>query len=119
MRKPAAFIVICLSLFCGYTAFGQNRMPLVWHTLYRYQLKIVSPYTSLIEGNFSSPMPHLLTILENSQSISSNHSLYAIESSVHYDALFCRIENNIHEHFKIWIKFRAGDDDSYRKMISQ
>ena len=28
-------------------------------------------------------------------------------------AIFCRMEDALHSHFNIWIKFRMGDDDKY------
>ena len=28
-------------------------------------------------------------------------------------AIFCRMEDALHSHFNIWIKFRMGDDDRY------
>jgi|GEM_PF-2151829 hypothetical protein len=28
-------------------------------------------------------------------------------------AIFCRMEDALHQHFNIWIKFRMGDDDRY------
>lgn len=32
---------------------------------------------------------------------------------------FCAMECKVRKHTKIWIKLRAGDDDSYMKMIGQ
>jgi hypothetical protein len=40
----------------------------------------------------------------------------AITNGIHYTAFFCKLENKLHARFNIWIKLRAGDDESYRKM---
>jgi hypothetical protein len=40
----------------------------------------------------------------------------SIDPAVHHTAFFCKMEDKLHEHFNIWIKLRAGDDD-YRNII--
>lgn len=38
---------------------------------------------------------------------------FPIDSKVHYDAFFCRMELRNRERFHIWIKVHAGQYDSY------
>jgi hypothetical protein len=32
--------------------------------------------------------------------------------------MFCKMEDNLHKCFNVWIVFRAGLDEDYRKLIS-
>jgi hypothetical protein len=34
-------------------------------------------------------------------------------------AVFCRMENSVYERYNVWVKIRAGDEDSYRRMIEK
>ena len=33
--------------------------------------------------------------------------------------LFCQMEANLHKHLKVWMVFRAGNDEDYRKFIAR
>lgn len=48
----------------------------------------------------------------------SNKQLPTIPSgSINDLPFFCAMEYKVHKYTNIWIKLRAGDDESYRKMI--
>jgi hypothetical protein len=53
----------------------------------------------------------LFTSLPNYSFNSStiNHLNYSLPKG----AIFCRMEDALHKHFNLWIKFRMGDDDRY------
>jgi hypothetical protein len=38
---------------------------------------------------------------------------YSFTYSLPKGAIFCRMEDALHQRFNIWIKFRMGDDDRY------
>lgn len=38
---------------------------------------------------------------------------------IKHEAFFCKMEDKLHERLNIWVKFRAGNDEIYRKMITK
>jgi hypothetical protein len=49
----------------------------------------------------------------NKQSVSLTSSLKEIKYSLPKGAIFCRMEDALHQRFNIWLKFRMGSEDKY------
>ncbi len=47
------------------------------------------------------------------------NGLNSVNKGFHYTALFCRMENKVHQQLNMWVKLRAGNDDDYRKLCGQ
>jgi hypothetical protein len=48
---------------------------------------------------------------------SSNPLPIVYANTIPQGAVFCRMENRIYERCNIWLKIRAGDADTYHRMI--
>jgi hypothetical protein len=64
------------------------------------------------------PLVPLKTGLFYNKSDSFNQGSFIpfMKTPVHYTAFFCKLENRVYNHFNVWLKFRAGNDELYRKM---
>jgi len=49
--------------------------------------------------------------------IQSNFS-FSKEFNSKIRPMFCKMEDNLHKRFNVWIVFRAGTDDGYRRLIA-
>ncbi len=68
-----------------------------------------------IENNFNSKTAPLLFTnnINFCQPLYSTKNLYPKTNL----PLFCQMEVNLHKHLNIWMVFRAGNDEEYRKFI--
>jgi hypothetical protein len=44
---------------------------------------------------------------------------FLIQPQLGKKPMFCRMEDNLHKRFNIWIVMRAGGDEEYRKLIDE
>lgn len=65
----------------------------------------------------SCQKPTLNFLTRNYSVIKIENSFSEVHSSVKRP-LFCRMEDNLHKRFNVWIVLRAGSDDEYRKLIA-
>lgn len=61
--------------------------------------------------------------IKKSYSLSVQHSVpNSLSFSTVFHAtkrpMFCKMEDNLHKRFNVWIVFRAGLDEDYRKLIT-
>ena len=71
--------------------------------------EILKPGRQHQQLNFSSK-PQSIAIVNNSF-LSPTQSVKK--------PMFCRMEDNLHKRFNIWIVMRAGSDDEYKKLITE
>ncbi|MBK7666801.1 MAG: hypothetical protein IPJ32_05265 [Sphingobacteriaceae bacterium] len=96
------FIFCLLILSCSF-GYSQNS----GRILLECKSEILEPGWQHQQLNFSS----------NAQSIAiANYSFLKQTQSVK-KPMFCRMEDNLHKRFNIWIVMRAGSDEEYKKLI--
>ncbi|MEP7169898.1 MAG: hypothetical protein ABI855_11060, partial [Bacteroidota bacterium] len=106
------FILFYLSSFAQ-----ENKFDFTFHkSSTQKNLSIKNDFTL----NFLSPFSAGRSLFFQGAPIHASGSCVPFMSTpVHYTAFFCKIENRMHERFNVWIKFRAGDDESYRKITEE
>ena len=96
---------ICIAIFflsLTYTIDAQNKFPtkINWSSLVVYS-------TSVYKMSFHS-------VTDNSPILNKPRSLNYQPAKLPF---FCNMEDKCRSRFNIFLKFRAGNDESYRKMI--
>jgi len=59
--------------------------------------------------------PGSYSLSNDYNSSGSGNNVLSIESSVHYSAFFCRMENTLRKQFGIWVRVRAGEGEPVNK----
>jgi hypothetical protein len=108
---------LLLLLFClqKIETFSQNKLNKHSFELFSYN-PIVLKFTSSSNYQFKIPLEENYFSKNLKYSLSSNKSI-AIPDPITHIAFFCKLEDKVFDKFNFWIKFRAGDDDAYRKLI--
>ena len=93
-----AFILVILFWFAAITCMAQDKT-----TTTLFAPITFTYHTSLKSTGILFTQPTLVKPLAN----------YSFNYTLPKGAIFCRMEDALHSHFNIWIKFRMGDDDRY------
>src|SRR5437016_4192209 len=66
-------------------------------------------------SNYSFIPPNSTSFIENQGSLFRLQIIKPLDNSVHYTAFFCNMEVKTFERCNVWVKFHAGDYDTYSK----
>ncbi|HXP50989.1 MAG TPA: hypothetical protein VN922_13605 [Bacteroidia bacterium] len=83
---------------------------IIWHAG-NAQEKVLKPQ-SLFKPLYQTFNNYAGSLYSPANSFKSLHT-YCFTYSLPKGAIFCRMEDALHQRFNIWIKFRMGDDDRY------
>lgn len=98
------FIFCLLVLSCGF-GYSQNS----GRILLECKSEILKPGRQHQQLNFSST-PQSIAIINNS---------FLKQTQSVKKPMFCRMEDNLHKRFNVWIVMRAGSDEEYKKLIEE
>lgn len=92
MKKAGILSLLLLLCTMGISQLHYNKV--FFKKQAKFNAGCFMPFTSYSFNPYTRPLP-------------------PIKYELPKGAIFCRMEDALHEHFNIWIKFRMGNDDRY------
>ena len=105
MYKLLTYACLCFMAICPARAQQANALHFSW-PMYLKQRPIGESY--FIGNNLKS-----LLAGNNTEKKTLLNPIGEIKSVVHHEAIFCKMEDALHRHLNIWVKFRMGAEDRY------
>ncbi len=96
------FCLLILSCSFGYSQTSRT-------IFFECKSEILKPGRQYQRLNFSST-PQSIAIANNS---------FLKQAQPVKKPMFCRMEDNLHKRFNVWIVMRAGSDDEHKKLIEE
>ncbi len=104
MPKISIKIILCVFILSSSFGYSQTQRKI----LLDCKSEILKPGKRPQPLNFSSTLQPYLT---------NNSFLDPIQPAK--KPMFCRMEDNLHKRFNVWIVMRAGSDEEYKKLIDE
>jgi len=120
IMNKKTILTFILFLLCRKFSFSQTNYSLVETPKFSFALPDAN-FVGIKNNTFQlfdkKPIVFFMNVPRSSFEL--NHDLHFSHYEIPKGAVFCRIENNLRNTFNIWIKVRAGTDESYNTIRTQ